>query len=94
MSSLPACVKHHLPDNKISILAFLRYDLPLFDHVTGTQFMWLEKYLSQSLPNSDNMEEIFHLLSPPIDTVKALAQWMCNNPDIRSIQCPTLNIKK
>ena len=88
MSSLPACVKHHLPDNNLSVLTFLAYDLPLLDHVTGTQFMRLEKYLCQSLPNSENMEEIFCLPSLPIDTIKALAQQIRNNPDITSIQCP------
>jgi hypothetical protein len=88
MSSLPACIKHHLPNNNISVLAFLGYNLPLLDHVTGSQFMRPEKYLSQSLLNSENMEEIFRILSPPIDTVKAIAQRIHNNPDIRSIQCP------
>ena len=72
MSSLPVCVKHHLPNNNLSVLTFLAYDLPLLDHVTGTQFMQLEKYLRQSLPNSENMEEIFRLPSLPIDTIKVV----------------------
>jgi Ulp1 protease family, C-terminal catalytic domain len=86
---LPPNIQKHLPPTNLSVHQFLAVTLPPCATVT-TRLWRTQKYYSNLLPTSDNVDEITSLLqvSPPDDILVNLQQLVQTQSDVKSIQCP------
>jgi hypothetical protein len=86
---LPPNIQKYFPPTNLSVHQFLAITLPPCATVT-TQLSRTQKYYSNLLPMSDNVDEITSLLSPPDDILVNLHQLVQTQSDVvvKSIQCP------
>lgn len=85
--SLPAFEKY-LPESKLPILSLLAFKLPA-SAPPAPSLIRPKKFISELLPNSEDIHEITSLLVPPPNILNAL-QDLIKNPTtiVKSIQCP------
>jgi hypothetical protein len=86
---IPPNIQKNFPPTTFSVHQFIAINLPPCATVT-TRLLRAQKYYSNLLPTSDNVDEITSLLSPPDDILANLQQCVQTQSDdvIKSIQCP------
>lgn len=85
MLNLPPEIEKCLPDIKLSVLAFLAFQLP--KAATINSHMRPNKFTSNMPPNSENIADILGLHPPPESIVNALTT-LIRDSTIKSIRCP------
>jgi hypothetical protein len=79
-----------LPKHDLSILEFLKFDLPPFKPTTP--FTNPDQYFTPDMPNTTDLEEIRLLLTPPSSVIKALSEALqIDTSAAKSVKCPHIS---